>query len=127
MNDVRRSSIKFANIFSAFLFLAGGWWLGCVRETGSPPLDTLPTEEQVAIAKADVETAKASMMHDGKYNCCIKPACDYCLLKAKGCACADLIDADQPVCTDCGLGWKNGKGSIPDVEPSEVKNVLESR
>lgn len=127
MNDVRRSSIKFASIFSAFLFLAGGLWLGCVRETGSPPLDTLPTEEQVAIAKADVETAKASMMHDGKYNCCIKPACDWCLLKAKGCACADMIDLDQAVCPECGLGWKNGNGSIPDVEPSEVKNVLESR
>lgn len=100
---------------------------GCTRETGSPPLDTLPTDEQVAIAKADVETAKASMMHDGKYNCCIKPACDWCLLKAKGCACADMIDAGQPVCPECGLGWKNGSGSIPDVQPSEVKNVLEAR
>jgi hypothetical protein len=128
MNDAPRSSPKLAMIlFSAFLLLACGLWLGCVRETGSPPLDTLPTAEQVAVAKADVETAKASMMRDGKYNCCIKPACDYCLLKAKGCACADMIDADQPVCTDCGLGWKNGNGSIPDVEPSEVKNVLESR
>ncbi|MGH7597126.1 MAG: hypothetical protein ACREOI_12290 [bacterium] len=127
MNDAPRSSIKLASLFYAFLLLAGGLWLGCVRETGSPPLDTLPTEEQVAVAKTDVETAKASMLRDGKYNCCIKPACDYCLLKAKGCACADMIDADQPVCTDCGLGWKNGNGSIPDVEPSEVKNVLESR
>lgn len=127
MNDDRRSPLKFVSIFSAFLFLAGVLWLGCVRETGSPPLDTLPTEEQVAVAKADVETAKASMMHDGKYNCCVKPACDWCLLKTKSCPCANLIDLDQPVCPECGLGWKNGNGSIPDVEPSEVKNVLESR
>jgi hypothetical protein len=127
MNGDPRPSIKSESIFSVFLFLAGVLWLGCVRETGSPPLDTLPTEEQVATAKADVETAKASMMHDGKYKCCIKPPCDWCLLKAKGCACADMIDLDQPVCPECGLGWKNGNGSIPDVEPSEVKNVLESR
>jgi len=118
-----RVNTSWLSLPAVFFFL----FPGCTRETGSPPLDTLPTAEQVATAKADVETAKASMAADGKYNCCIKPPCDWCLLKANGCACADMIDADQPVCPECGLGWKNGTGSIPDVQPSEVKNVLETR
>ncbi|MDZ7343240.1 MAG: hypothetical protein ONA90_01870, partial [candidate division KSB1 bacterium] len=77
--------LLFSSLWAVLLF-------GCTRETGSPPLETLPTAEQVATAKANVETAKASMAHDGKYKCCIKPACDWCLLKANGCACGDMID-----------------------------------
>ncbi len=123
---VRRRRYSTA-LASACFFILLVVFYSCVRETGSPPLETLPTAEQVATAKADVETAKASLTREGKYKCCIKPACDTCLLKANGCACADMIDADQPVCAECGLGWKNGSGAIPDVQPSEVKNVLETR
>lgn len=122
-NRSQSSPILASSCFFALLIVC----YSCVREVGSPPLDTLPTAEQVATAKADVEIAKASLTRDGKFKCCVKPACDWCVLKANGCACADMIDAGQPVCPECGLGWKNGRGSIPDVQPSEVKNVLETR
>jgi hypothetical protein len=123
MNDKPRS-LEISAICFYILFVV---FYSCTRESGAPPLDTLPTAEQVATAKADVEIAKASLAAEGKFKCCIKPPCDWCLLKANGCVCADMIDADQPVCPECGLGWKTGAGSIPDVQPHEVKNVLETR
>jgi hypothetical protein len=96
----------------------------CVREAETPDFSRQDAAAQVAEVKSEIEIAKESMAHAGKYKCCIKPPCDWCLLKANGCACESMVDADQPVCPECGLGWKQGKGSLEGIEASEVKNVL---
>lgn len=98
---------------------------GCVREAGAPDFSQQDTAAQVAEVKAEIEVAKESLAHEGKYKCCIKPPCDWCALKANGCSCESMVDADQPVCPECGLGWKQGKGSLEGIEPKDVKNVME--
>jgi len=99
---------------------------GCVREAGAPDFSQQDAAAQVAEVKAEIEIAKETMAHDGKYKCCIKPACDWCLTKANGCSCESMVDADQPVCPECGLGWKQGKGSLEGYEAKDIKNVMEN-
>jgi len=98
----------------------------CVREAGAPDFAQQDAAAQVAEVKSEIEIAKASMTQDGKYACCIKPPCDWCLLKANGCSCASMVDADQPVCPECGLGWKQGKGSLEGFEAKDIKNVMDN-
>jgi hypothetical protein len=117
----KRKSLK--GLFAALLIL---WGTACVREAGAPDFNQQDTAAQVAEVKSEIAAAKQSLAHDGKYECCIKPPCDWCVTKANGCACASMVDADQPVCPECGLGWKQGKGSLEGIAPEEVKNVLEN-
>lgn len=101
------------------------WMTACVREAGTPDFSAQETAAQVAEVKSEIAIAKENMKRDGKYNCCIKPACDWCLLKANVCACANMVDADQPVCPECGLGWKQGRGALEGYTAEEIKNVME--
>ena len=98
---------------------------GCVREAGQSDFSQQDSAAQVAEVKVEIEIAKETMAHEGKYKCCIKPACDWCLTKANGCSCESLVDADQAVCPECGLGWKQGKGSLEGYEAKDIKNVME--
>src|SRR5438094_3700384 len=56
-------------------------------------------------AKRDLETArqaldaaKARLTADGRYACCVKPACDLCARATGSCACAANLLAGKGVC-----------------------------
>jgi len=107
----------------AALLLAGA---ACVREAGAPEFSKQETAAQVAEVKSEVAIAKESLAHEGHYACCIKPPCDWCVVKANGCACGSMADAGQPVCPECGMGWKQGRGAIEGLEAKDVKNVMDN-
>jgi hypothetical protein len=90
-----------------------------VQEPEEPMV--LSTEERLANVQSDLKMVKADLTNNGKYNCCVQPACDWCLLHEGNCACYDNLKAKKEVCPGCGLGWHNGKGVVQGVKASQVK------
>lgn len=78
-------------------------------------------EERLAEVKSELKSLKGVLAGEGAYNCCVQPACDWCLLQEGECECYDNLKADKKVCPGCGLGWHNGKGVIKGIEASQVK------
>ena len=91
-----------------------------VQEVSEQPV-VLTVEERRANIKSDLKTVKAELTGNGEYNCCVQPACDWCLLHEGNCKCYDNIKANKEVCPGCGLGWHNGKGAVEGIKVSQVK------
>lgn len=87
----------------------------------SEPTVTFTTQERIVSIKNELKSAKAKLVEEGDYNCCIHPACDWCLLHEGSCECHDNLKAGNEVCPGCGLGWHNGNGVVPGVKASQVK------
>lgn len=71
--------------------------------------------------RAEILRAKSGLMKEGKYKCCVAPACDWCLLTEERCDCMANLHAEKEVCPGCGLGWHNGQGTMKNFDKSKVK------
>jgi hypothetical protein len=58
------------------------------------PVDASP-KDKIELAKQLLEEAKKALMNDGKYDCCIKDACDRCALDHQNCDCATDVKAGR--------------------------------
>ena len=79
-------------------------------------------------ARSLMDVAKAKLLEQGKYGCCVKapvgsktPGCDLCARMNGSCNCAANLMAGKGVCGECLGGWKAGKGAMPGVKPGDVK------
>lgn len=102
--------------------------LSCQSQKKTQPVATTQ-QPQVAVTlearlqniKSELKTAKVDLTAEGKYNCCVNPACDWCALREGECQCHDNLMAKKAVCPDCGLGWHNGRGVVKGVKVNQVK------
>src|SRR5262245_24089684 len=78
-------------------------------------------ESELADIKTRLEAAKTRLFDEGKYNCCVKPSCDWCVLHEGSCSCFTNLQAGDAVCPGCGLGWHNGQGIVEGVDAKGVK------
>jgi hypothetical protein len=109
---------------------------------GSGPDDRLPEaappagdftalsdEAQVSRVRGEVEVAKANLARQGKYACCVRPACTECLLKYGHCHCREAVRKEGPCCGECTEAWIEGKGAVEGVTAWDVlekkKQILE--
>lgn len=89
-------------------------------ETKSQTASLRPAE-RIATLKGELKSLKTELANEGEYNCCIHPACNWCLLHEGECGCYDNLKAGKEVCPGCGLGWHNGNGVVQGVEAGQVK------
>lgn len=80
-------------------------------------------EKKLAEIRKSMAGAKRQLTADGKYNCCIRPTCDFCALSVNKCPCATNVAKGMPVCGTCAGGWASGYGVVPDVDPAEVMAI----
>ncbi len=80
-------------------------------------------EKKLADIRKQMASAKRELMAAGKYNCCIRPSCDFCALSAGKCPCALNLADGKPVCGTCAGGWAAGYGQVPDIDPATVKAI----
>ncbi len=71
--------------------------------------------------RARLAKVKDGLMMDGKYSCCISPSCNFCALAMNGCPCGENLAKGKPVCGECKGGWTAGYGTMPDIDPKNVK------
>jgi hypothetical protein len=64
---------------------------------------------------------RAKLIEEGKYQCCIRPACDACANMGHACDCYSDVKKGDRVCNECYQGWQEGKGAVPGIEKDSVK------
>ena len=72
-------------------------------------------------AKEKLTEAKEKLTQEGKYNCCITDACNYCALNEGSCPCYKELKAGEHVCVECYAGWQQGKGADKTIRKEDVK------
>lgn len=73
--------------------------------------------------RARLAKVKNGLMMEGKYACCISPSCDFCAMAVNGCPCGENLSKGKPVCGECKGGWTAGHGTMPDIDPKDVKTI----
>ena len=81
----------------------------------------LTVEQSLENINSELNLVKAELTKEGRYDCCIQPGCDWCVLHEGECECHDNVKAGKEVCPGCGLGWHNGSGVVQGVKTSQVK------
>ena len=106
--------------------------IGCAKEEPKQPQQQLVAKQEVtktstmlvAEAKEKVIEAKAKLAEEGKYTCCIKEGCNMCMLAHGECDCYEGLKKGEHVCTECYVGWQQGKGTDATIKKENVTTSL---
>lgn len=84
--------------------------------------DPLSLQQQLLIKQVD--QFREELKANGKYDCCVKPACRQCAMTAGECHCREVISANGPCCGECTQSWVDGKGNTEGVDREQVLQHL---
>jgi hypothetical protein len=79
----------------------------------------LTTDGQIARIRGEVEQTRDVLAEEGKYACCVQPACTECLLKHHQCHCREHIHQQGP-CGECTQGWIEGRGAVEGIDARDL-------
>jgi hypothetical protein len=87
----------------------------------APPPEFLAqsTADQLARVSGEIAAVKQRLDAEGKYNCCVEPACDLCLLERGECHCHREVQHAGP-CGECTAAWAAGRGALPGVDAWDI-------
>jgi hypothetical protein len=106
-----------STLFFVLAFLVSSGTLAQTNQAAAPE----SAKKKIEQAKTLLGDAKQALQDDGKYDCCIKDACDACALAHQSCNCKKDVKSDKPVCAECYAGWQSGQGRVPGIDPAHVK------
>jgi hypothetical protein len=107
-------------VFPALLILLTAAWPAVAHEGGEKKPPPPAARADLAAARRALDVAKTKLARDGKYACCVKPACDLCARATGSCACASNLVTGKGVCGECQGGWQAGRGQLTGVDPKKV-------
>lgn len=87
--------------------------MAVVKATGE--FCEMPADRQAARIRGEVEHTKEELARQGRYDCCVAPACTECLMHHGECHCRDLVRKAGPCCGECTQAWIEGKGTVEGV------------
>ena len=77
-----------------------------------------------AMLISELDKFRDELKANGKYDCCVKPACRQCAITAGECHCRQVIDANGPCCGECTQSWIEGSGNTAGVDREKVLEHL---
>lgn len=80
----------------------------------------LGTPDQLATVRGEVAEVKRNLAEEGRYNCCIEPSCNECLLRDGECHCRQIVEKEGPCCGECTEGWIEGRGAVEGLNALEL-------
>jgi len=90
--------------------------------TASFEAQPLALKQSILISELDHYTEE--LKSNGKYDCCVKPGCRECIIRAGECHCRKVIDANGPCCGECTQSWIEGRGNTAGVDREKVLEHL---
>ena len=99
-----------------------GLMSGCLTEPA--PVDDL--EARRAALSQEVRGMVGELEAAGRYDYCVEVSCKQCALRVGGCRCGEGLRNGEPVCEECALMWRRGKGAEAGVDPASVRSFLEA-
>jgi len=84
------------------------------------PAENDPLALQQSLLVAQIDQFREELKANGKYDCCVKPACRQCAMSAGECHCREVISANGPCCGECTQAWVDGKGNTEGVDREQV-------
>lgn len=97
---------------------AGGY--AAPSEAPSREFTELPADSQTARVRGEVEEVKTRLAAEGRYDCCVRPACSECLLRYGECHCQKAARHSGPCCGECTEAWLEGRGAVEGVTAWEL-------
>ncbi len=91
------------------------------HEGGRKNLKPSQATSDLRLARRKLDEAKKKLAAQGRYNCCVRPACDLCARTTGSCACAVHVAKGLGACGECYGGWQAGRGSLKGVDRKSVK------
>ncbi len=95
-----------------------------VDEASVSHFEARPLNEKQALLISEIDKYQDELKANGKYDCCVKPACRQCALTAGECHCRQVISANGPCCGECTQAWVEGRGDAPGVDREKVLEHL---
>lgn len=83
-----------------------------------------PLALKQAILISELDHYTEELKSNGKYDCCVKPGCRECVIRAGECHCRKVIDANGPCCGECTQSWIEGRGNTAGVDREKVLEHL---
>jgi len=83
-----------------------------------------PVALQQSLLIEQIDHFREELKANGKYDCCVKPACRQCAISAGECHCREVIDANGPCCGECTQSWVEGRGNTAGVDREKVLEHL---
>lgn len=80
--------------------------------------------EKQAILLSQLEVYKQELAEQGKYDCCVKPGCNECVLQRGECQCRKGVEKGGPCCGECTAAWIEGRGDVAGLDKEEVLRNL---
>lgn len=88
--------------------------------TVAAAIESQPLDAKQAILLSELDKYINELKADGKYDCCVRPACKQCAINAGECHCRQVINADGPCCGECTQAWVEGRGVTEGVDREAV-------
>lgn len=90
----------------------------------APAAAPAPAADPLAVRQAELiselDKFQSELKAEGKYDCCVTPACRQCAMTAGECHCRESIGRNGPCCGECTQSWVEGKGNVPGVDREQV-------
>lgn len=86
--------------------------------------ESQPLAMKQAMLISEIDKYQAELKAEGKYDCCVKPACRQCAITAGECHCRQVIDANGPCCGECTQAWVEGRGNAAGIDREKVLEHL---
>lgn len=89
-------------------------------EHATPTESSDPLTLQQTLLIKQIDEFREDLKANGKYDCCVKPACRQCAMTAGECHCRQVISANGPCCGECTQSWVEGRGNTEGVDREQV-------
>lgn len=104
---------------------------------GGEPEPPVPADAPVALSPEQLESRRKEIVGavktlvgdlaaSGRYDCCVEGPCQQCAMRMGGCKCGESARRGEPVCEECALMWRQGRGAEPGVDAAGVRSYLEA-
>jgi hypothetical protein len=79
-----------------------------------PPRESVERSDDPRITRlqSEADALKTELARQGRYTCCVEPACTQCLLERGECHCRKSLGKEGPCgdcCGECRDGWIDGR------------------